>query len=300
MPKRLRSPIRWFGGKGQLVSKLVKYIPKHTYYCEVFGGGASLLFAKPPARFEVYNDIDSGLVTFFRVLRDPRKFKRFYKKVCLTPYSREEYYYYKDTWESVEDEVERAYRWFIVAGMSFRGIFGTSWSYAVKQIRRNMSGAVSKYLSIIEQLPTIHQRIMTVQIEHLDWKTCVEKYNDWGWDGWYYLDPPYYPDTRRAGKYKHEFTREQHEDLIEWLLTQAKVKVMLSGYDNPVYQRLEQAGWKKICWDVDCKAVGRTRATKILGEGASYRMNQRRLECIWINYNYVENLLPFQNKKIRR
>ena len=282
--KKLRSPIRWFGGKGQLVSKLLKYVPSHTYYCEVFGGGASLLFAKEPAKFEVYNDIDSSLVSFFRVLRDPKKFKKFYKKVCLTPYSREEYYYCRDTWQDCEDEIERAYRWFIIARMSFSGCFGRSWGHTIKQVSRNMSGAVSRYLSIIELLPEIHQRIMTVQIKNLDWKDCMEKYNDWKKDGFMYLDPPYYPDTRRAGKYRYEMAKEQHEELIEWLLTKSKTKTMLSGYDNPLYQNLEKYGWRKICWNVGCNAVGRTRQIGVLGENATYLKNQRRTECIWINY----------------
>ena len=31
------------------VTKLLPLIPEHTTYAEVFGGGASLLFAKPPS-----------------------------------------------------------------------------------------------------------------------------------------------------------------------------------------------------------------------------------------------------------
>ena len=284
MSKKLRSPIWWFGGKGMLVSKLLKYVPEHTYYCEVFGGGASLLFAKEPAKFEVYNDIDSGLINFFRVLRDPKKFKKFYKKVCLTPYSREEYCFCRETWKECEDEIEKAYRWFIVARMSFSGLFGKGWSYTVKRIGRNMSGAVSIYLSIIELLPKIHKRIMPVQIEHLDWLGCMGKYNDWEKDGFYYLDPPYVSYTRRQGKYKHEFTDKNHKQLVVWLLTECKVKVMLSGYDNDIYKQLEDNGWTKICWNVGCHAVGKTKASGLQGEGVSYKKNQRRTECIWLNY----------------
>ena len=64
----MRSPIKWFGGKGQMTKKLLPLIPEHVTYVEVFGGGASLLFAKPPSKVEVYNDLNSGLVNFFRVL----------------------------------------------------------------------------------------------------------------------------------------------------------------------------------------------------------------------------------------
>ena len=144
--------------------------------------------------------------------------------------------------------------------------------------------SVSSYLSIIELLPEIHQRIMTVQIENLDWKDCVEKYNDWGSEGFMYLDPPYYPDTRRSGEYEYEMTKEQHEELVEWLLTKSKTKVMLSGYDNPLYRNLERRGWRKICWGVGCHATGKTRQTGLLGENVTFLKDQRRTECIWLNY----------------
>ena len=48
--KSLRSPIKWFGGKGKFVSKLLPLMPPHLSYVEVFGGGASLLFAKEPSK----------------------------------------------------------------------------------------------------------------------------------------------------------------------------------------------------------------------------------------------------------
>lgn len=65
MAKRLRSPIRWLGGKGLIVAKLLPLIPPHRIYVEPFGGGANLLLAKEPSLVEVYNDLDSGLVNFF-------------------------------------------------------------------------------------------------------------------------------------------------------------------------------------------------------------------------------------------
>ena len=281
----MRSPIVWFGGKGKLTPKLLKYVPEHIYYCEVFGGGASLLFAKKPSDFEVYNDLNSGLVNFFKVLRDERKFEKFYRKVCLTPYSRETYYWCKENWKNIEDEIEKTWAWYIVARWSFSGIFGSSWSYTVTKINRNMASTCSKWLFIIDLLPEIHQRVMRVQIEHLDWYDLLEKY-DWKYSKcFYYLDPPYMPETRRSGGYNHELDLDEHKKLIRYLIeNQEKKRFMLSGYDNDIYKQLENNGWKKVCWDVACLSVGRTRGTGILGEDATRKHNQRRKECIWINY----------------
>lgn len=286
----MRSPIRWLGGKGQLVSKLLPLVPKHKYYLEVFGGGASLLFAKKPSEFEVYNDIDKTLFNFYQVLRDEEKFQKFYKKVCLTPYSRNEYNFCKETWEEIEDDVERAYRWYIVARMSFSGSLG-GLSIVINHIRRNMPSNYSKWLSIIELLPEIHNRIMRVQIECKDWYDLLETYSGYDFnEEFIYLDPPYLPTTRRDGKYRHEMTFEDHEKLIDYLLTH-KRRVLLSGYDNELYRKLEKNGWKKISWEVPCHAAGRTRISGIQGKGATFTKNQRRVENVWFNYDIDNNRL---------
>ena len=288
--KYLRSPLRWFGGKGKLVSKLLKYVPPHVYYLEAYGGGASLLFAKKPSEFEVYNDIDGDLVNLFRVLRDEQKFEKFYRKVCLTPYSREEYNYCRTTYENCEDEIERAYRFFVLVRQSFSGS-KDSWSYSVRECCKKMVDAVSRWLSIIDLLPAIHERIMRVQIENLPALECIEKYGSaWNYDeSFIYLDPPYLPETRREGGYKYEMTREDHEELIKYLIkNQNRNKFMLSGYDNELYRELENEGWQKISWEVACHAVGKTRYTSLLGEGATFKNNQRRVECIWINYEITK------------
>jgi len=266
-----------------MVNKLLKLLPPHgsyKIYVEPFGGGASLLFAKKPSPVEVYNDLDEDLVNFFRVLRNEEKFKKFYHKVALTPYSRKEFYDCRETWSQCEDEVERAYRWYVVARMSFSGRFGMSWSFAVSASTRGMPETASKWLSIIEMLPEIHQRIMRVQIECDDFRKIIETYDTP--ETLFYMDPPYVPDTRRDGGYKHEMTLEDHKELVEILLN-VKGKVMLSGYAHPVYESLEKAGWHRIDFETACFAVGKTRYTGILGEGNA-KKKQPRIESVWRNY----------------
>jgi DNA adenine methylase len=275
----LRTPITWFGGKGNMTAKLLKLIPPHHTYVEVFGGGASLLFAKKPSPVEVYNDLDSGLVNFFRVLRDPDKFEQFYKKVYFTSYSREEYYYCRDTWDTVEDEIERAYRWYVAARMSFSGEFGGSWGYVVTASNRNMAAKCSKWLSIIEMLPEIHARVMQVQIENRDFRQIFQSYDTP--ETLFYCDPPYIIETRRNGGYRYEMSLDDHRDLVEILL-QIKGMAILSGYQHPVYTQLEESGWQRLDYKVPCYAVGRTKATGILGKGSAIK-NQARTESIWIS-----------------
>src|SRR5438105_2379651 len=63
------SPFKWVGGKSRLRKQIVRLLPEHSCYVEVFGGAAWVLFAKKPSAVEVLNDIDEELITFFRVVK---------------------------------------------------------------------------------------------------------------------------------------------------------------------------------------------------------------------------------------
>jgi len=281
--KELRTPIRWLGGKGRrgILKRILSLFPPHKIYVEPFGGGASLLLAKEPSPVEVYNDIDSGLVNFFRILRDKEKFQEFHRKACLTPYSREEYYFCRDTWEECKDDVERAYRWYVVARMSFGGRFGSGWGFVVSYSLRGISERTSNWLSALDMLPEIHQRIMRVQIEHNDYKKILETYDTS--ETLFYCDPPYVLETRRAGEYRHEMTVEDHEELVDILLS-LKGMVILSGYRHKVYEPLEEAGWERVDLKVACSVVGRTRQSGLQGKG-NVISKQSRVESVWISPN---------------
>ncbi len=277
----LRSPVRWFGSKSRLVGKFLELIPEHHTYVEPFGGGASLLFGKPPSKVEVYNDLDSGLVNFFQVLRDPATFERFHRLVCMTPYSREEFDGCRQSWESCEDNVERAYRWFVVARMSFSGAFRNGgWSSVTHESTRGISASVGVWLRGVEMLPEIHARLMMVQVEHGDWQRMLERYDDP--QAFMYLDPPYVLATRSRTRYPSDLTEDDHRDLVDRLLGM-KSKVLLSGYQHLIYTPLEAAGWKRLDIHTACHSAGSTRATGILGDGARLEA-QARTESVWFNY----------------
>lgn len=263
-----------------MTAKLLPLVPRHHTYIEPFGGGASLLFAKAPSAVEVYNDIDSGLVNFFRVLRDPEQFESFYRLAQLTPYAREEYDHCHATWNDCDDPVERAYRWFVVARMSFSGRLGAGWGSAVTSSSRGMAATVSKWLSAINMLPQISERLLRVQIEHADWRTILDRYDTP--DSFFYLDPPYVHETRSDTRYDHELSDHDHAGLVDAVLA-LRGKVMLSGYDHAVYAPLIGAGWTRIEWQTACSAAGRTRAAGLQGAGVALE-HQSRTEIVWMNY----------------
>jgi DNA adenine methylase len=269
----MKSPITWYGGKYYSLKILLKYIPNHTTYVEVFGGAASLLFAKNPSKVEVYNDSLSGLVNLFRVLRDKEKFDKFYEQINLIPYSREEFIYARKN-RDPEDEIERTVNWFVLIRQSFSRNMKT-WGYSINAANRLFNERISKYLNTVKNLPQAHRRLFLVQMENLDYREIIPKYDME--DTFFYLDPPYVLSTRKDKNYEHEMSDEDHKELISILL-KIKGKVMLSGYDNTIYRELEDNGWTKIQYDIQCCAPNSKDTTGT---------RERRIESVWMNYKHI-------------
>ena len=261
----MRSPIKYMGSKGTLASKLIPLFPEHNHYVEVFGGGGGLLMAKKPSRHETYNDIDSTLYDLFKVLSDPEKFEQFYRIVIAYPYSRK---LHKECqkWQNETDLIKRISMWYVTQRQMFGVNSKQSWGFSVLQSEGG------KWLSVLEELPAMHRRLLPVQIENLDWRKILKIYDSS--ETFFYLDPPYIPSTRRSGGYDHEMTLEDHEELVEKVL-HIKGKVMLSGYPNDIYTRLEKEGWQRQDFNWFCLTMG-SKAKK---------EQRQRIECVWMNYD---------------
>ena len=274
----MTAPFKWLGGKSKMAGKLLPLLPPHRVYVEAFGGAAALLLAKAPSPVEVFNDVDAGVVNFFRVLRDPDKFARFLRLARLTPYSREEWHACRESWRGISDDAQRAWAWFAVARMSFGGMFGKSWGFSLKPAR-GVADPVSQWLGAVEMLPEVAERFRHVVVECRDFRELVPLYD--GPDTLWYMDPPYVADTRRGGSYGHEMSLPDHEELVRLLLG-LEGAALLSGYRHPVYAPLEEAGWARLDFPAVCHAAGRTRASGLRGEGACLG-GQARVESVWVS-----------------
>ena len=219
--------------------KLLPLIPEHHCFVEVFGGGASLLFAKEPSKVEVYNDIDGDVVAFFKVFHDPEALEVLKRKCFYTPYSRDLYAEYKRSWKEQTDPIERIYRWFIMVRMAFNGGFGAGGASFTD--KRN---AAKQLKDVVDNFEIVVDRLRVVQIENDTWQTVLDRYDST--DTFFYLDPPYVLSTRTGKMYNHEMTDADHTELIQ-AIENLKGKVLLSGYDNPIYKKLS---WHHMCFDV--------------------------------------------------
>jgi DNA adenine methylase len=259
-----KAPISWYGGKAHLAERLAAMLPGHHTYVEAFGGAASLLFAKPRATLEVYNDLEGGLVTFFRCLRDrPDELARLLR---LTPYAREEFTDCRDSWEHVADDLERARRWYVRMRQAFGCSASKSWGHELNGALAGGTRARS-FASTIDELERFAERLRGVQIEQLDWRELLTRYDAPG--ACMYLDPPYHPETRsRMGRnhgYRLELTAADHDELIATVL-ELRSSVLLSGYEHPSYRVLEQSGFTRIAIPHHVRAarVGRRATVEIV------------------------------------
>jgi DNA adenine methylase len=268
--KIIKTPIaKYYGGKFNMLKFLLQFVPPHKVYVEVFGGSGALLFGKEPSKLEIFNDIDSEVVNFFRVLRDKRKFKEFYRQVSLVPYSREEFKNFLKTLGE-GNEVERAVKFFVCVKQAYGGqLRGTGWSYS-----KNTNKDVSAYLSAIENLPQVVERLRMVQIENRDYRKIFEIYDSE--ETFFYCDPPYVKDIRKSYyNYRYEFTLEDHKEFVERVL-KLKGMVLISGYEHQIYEILEKEGWGKSYYFRRTSASLKARAVV--------------KEVVWWNKNLEEKL----------
>jgi len=255
------APVTWHGGKARLAPAIIAQFPPHKAYVEVFGGSGAVLLAKQRAPVETYNDIDAELHNLFTVLADRAAVVELAFKLGLTLYSRREFEQAK---QPTRDPVERARR-LIVRQRQSHGGLGDHWSYTREDSRCGVSSAAARWLAGLDDLPAVCERLRGVQIETCDWRVCIERYD--APETLFYLDPPYVPETRIRGGYRHELTEADHYALVGVLL-QVRGMVVVSGYPHVIYAPLESAEWSRI----DCNVLAHSSDTRT-----------PRVECLWIN-----------------
>ncbi|BBF84921.1 methyl-directed repair DNA adenine methylase [Aquitalea magnusonii] len=165
------------------------------------------------------NDISGELVNLYRVVQHHlEEFVRQFKWALI---SREMYKWLQITPEVILTDIQRAARFYYLQKMAFGGrvssqVFGTA---TTTPPRMNL-------LRIEEELSSAHLRLARTYIEHLDWKTCIQKYDRP--HTLFYADPPYW----QTEGYGVPFPFEEYQALAE-VMRSCKGKVVLSINDHP-------------------------------------------------------------------
>lgn len=171
------------GGKSLLAEKIVKRIPEHICYCEVFAGAAWLLFRKEESKVEIINDINTDLVTLFRVVKHHLdEFIRYLRWILV---ARDEFERFKKEDPETLTDIQRAVRFYFILKNSFSGRIKKP-SFSISTCR--LSGF--NLLRIEEQLSEVHLRLARVYIENKGYEDLIACFDRP--ETFFYLDPPYY------------------------------------------------------------------------------------------------------------
>lgn len=281
MSQNLQKPkpiVTWYGGKARMAKIIAAKLPPHRIYVEPYGGACGVLMAKEPSHVEVYNDLHDGIVTLFRVVRDPLMCRQLAGLIELTPYARSEWKNCNATWEGETDLVEKARKVYTALSQNFVGVTKNgSWSFGGP--RHDTNVALTFYRSL-ENLPLVMARLRGVLVEC---KPALDICKQWDDENTFiYLDPPYVPSTRNRNprEYKHEMTESDHVELLEWAKT-ARSKIFISGYKSELYDNaLLPAGWVREEYEAIASSSLESTKNGLKGGRSTHA---KRTECIWIN-----------------
>ncbi len=237
--------LKYPGAKWKIADFIVEKIPEHNFYLEPWFGSGAVFFNKPPSKHEIINDIDGLVVNFFEVCRDYPD--ELIEKIQLTPFARDEFMSVQEEHAGEEihltgDKIEDARRFAVRCWMGF----GSKLSDRVGfKVNRQSNGPQNPKLwnRLPETIALAAERLKNAMIENGDAVDLIRKHNYA--DCFIYADPPYMFDVRSSTRmYRHEMgEREQHVEMLEALKAH-KGTVILSGYDNELYNEYLQ-GWNK-------------------------------------------------------
>lgn len=243
-----RPILDYYGGKFNLKKWIIENMPDHKIYVEPFGGGASVLLAKDPVKLEIYNDIDDEIVNVFNMAKfHGKELKR---QLELTPYSRS---IYIQSRRKSADPIDMAIK---TITKSFMGIGDSIHNNSgFRNSKTSNSSPGKSFKNYVDYFDWFIERLRGVVIESLPYNKILEKYDSS--ETLFYLDPPYVFSCRsKKHTYGHELTDKEHQGLIDQI-TGMSGHVVLSGYENDIYEKLK---WEKLTKEARTQKNKRTEA----------------------------------------
>ena len=217
---RSNSPFRYPGGKFYARRLILSEIPPHKVYCEPFAGGASIFFAKEPARFSILNDLDLEVINVLRQIRD--RVEDLIDLLAGIPATKENHAYFKDEYQPV-DGLTRAFRWFYLNRTSYSGIMRAEncyWGYGRKYSMKPENWP--------PHLRTVSDRLQGAELTALDFESVIDSLPE---GSFAFVDPPYY-DADQMKFYNCTFSLEDHHRLADCLQRNSDRVLFLLTYDD--------------------------------------------------------------------
>lgn len=216
---KVSPPIRYPGSKFRASKYILPHLEtSHNEYREPFMGSGAIFFTKRKVEYNWLNDLDSDLVTTFKVIQNEKLKVKMLKLVNKVIPTKELFTELKN--KIFKKDVDIAYRYFVLNRTAYSGIMKQpNWGFhPIKSVQPN------KWEGRINQSS---QKLQNVRLTNLDYFDIISE--DSENEVLMFIDPPYFlADQKRA--YLHYFTKKDHINLCE-LLKSTKFKFCLT-YDN--------------------------------------------------------------------
>ena len=280
MSKEAKPFLKWAGGKGQLISQLEEHLPtdlkEHEFtYIEPFVGGGAMFFHMlqrfPNIKRVVINDINSYLITAYRVIKDSSNElierlaeleKRYYE--LIEDEAKKSFFLEARTIfnENKLDDIERAKYLIFLNRTCFNGLYRVN-------AKGKFNVPFGRYLhpTICNEEVLKADSLLLNQVEIMILNGDYEQTLKYIGDGlnFFYFDPPYRPldATSSFNSYaKEEFNDDEQIRLHDYcarLNQMPNIKWMLSNSDcsarNP-----EDTFFEKLYCDFNINRVQASRA----------------------------------------
>lgn len=239
--KLIKPPLKWVGGKRQLLPEIMKYIPEnYNTYFEPFIGGGAVFFHLEPEK-AVINDYNSELINVYLTIKN--SFKELIQELKMHDQNNsKEYYYEVRAWDRDEkyanrSNIEKAARLIYMNKTCFNGMYRVN-------SKNQFNVPYGKYVNPAIINEEVLQNISiflnnnNIKILNKDFSDALEISQS---GDFVYLDPPYVPisETSAFTSYtKNGFNKEDQIRLREVCddLDSKGVKFLLSNSNVPFIQ----------------------------------------------------------------
>lgn len=241
IPRRVKSPLRYPGGKSRAVKIISSFIPRNTKeICSPFFGGGSLEIFCAQQGIKVHGyDNFKPLVDFWQVLlKNPNLLADNVEKYY--PLRRNEFYELQKTHLNSKEKLESATQFFVLNRTSYSGSTLCGGMSSGGKDRRNVHPRFTH--SSIERLRNF--RVSNLSVHFADFNESIAKHPNI----LLYLDPPYLVKSKLYGRKGDLHKNFDHEGLAKilkrrnnWILSYNNCKEIHEFYSDYVFR---EPDWK--------------------------------------------------------
>lgn len=213
----MKAPFARQGGKQETLEQIIKLIPPHNTYCELFAGSAILFFNLPKAKFSVLNDLDHDVYERLKLLQKAPLNSMYASLDTLQELKN--FYNLKHT--TIADKI-------IYHRIKANNGFNVNPVVTDKHIYKNRNPH-----NITKNLEYYKEMLKGVKITNKDYLELINKYDKE--DTFFFLDPPY-ENTPSTFYDKTEFDYERLANRLKSVKGNFMLTINDSKYIRKVFK----------------------------------------------------------------